>query len=45
MAIHMNVSADCEPVGELKKLVTIAGRGCVVANTICEAVDQTIVIV
>ena len=42
MAIHMKVTADCEPASELKKLVTIAERGCIVANTLGKAVELTI---
>jgi len=38
-AIRMRVSAHCEPAGELAKLVTIAERGCIVANTLREAVN------
>lgn len=41
-AIHMKVTADCEPAGELEKLVTIAERGCIVANTLGKAVDLTV---
>ena len=38
-AIHMKITADCDPAGELDKLVTIAERGCIVANTLGKAVD------
>jgi len=41
-AIHMKVSADCEPPDQLSKLVTIAERGCIVANTLGKAVALTI---
>ena len=41
-AIHMKVSAQCDSAGELKKLSTIAERGCLVANTLRQAVDLTI---
>ena len=41
-AIHMKVTADCEPVSELKKIVAIAERGCIVANTLGKAVELTI---
>jgi len=41
-AIHMKVSADCEPADQLSKLVTIAERGCIVANTLGQAVTLTI---
>lgn len=40
--IHMKVTAQCEPSGELKKLVTIAERGCIAANTLGNAVNLTI---
>ena len=32
-AIRMRVSADGEPADQMQKLVTIAERGCIVANT------------
>lgn len=41
-AIHMKVSAECDVPGELNKLSTIADRGCIVANTLRNAVDLTI---
>ena len=41
-AIHMKVSAQCGEPGELNKLSTIAERGCLVANTLRNAVDLTI---
>jgi putative redox protein len=41
-AIRMRVSADCEPPGELAKLVTIAERGCIVANTLRSAVALSV---
>ena len=41
-AIHMKVSAQCGAPGELHKLSTIAERGCLVANTLREAVDLTV---
>jgi len=41
-AIHMKVTADCDPAEELEKLVTIAERGCIVANTLAKAVDLTV---
>lgn len=37
-AIRMRVSAHCEPADALPKLVTIAERGCIVANTLRAAV-------
>lgn len=41
-AIRMRISANCEPAAELAKLVTIADRGCIVANTLRSAVDLSI---
>lgn len=41
-AIHMQVKAHCEPAEQLPKLVTIAERGCIVANTLRGAVALTI---
>ena len=41
-AILMRVSADCQPADALEKLVTIAERGCIAANTLRNAVDLTI---
>jgi putative redox protein len=41
-AIRMRVSADCEPATELAKLVLIADRGCIVANTLRQAVDLSV---
>jgi putative redox protein len=38
-AIRMRVSARCEPAAQLPKLVQIAERGCIVANTLRHAVD------
>lgn len=40
--IHMTVTAQCEPATELQKLVTIAERGCIVANTLARAVNLSI---
>jgi putative redox protein len=40
--IHMTVTAQCEPATELQKLVTIAERGCIVANTLAKAVNLSI---
>ena len=40
--VNMTVSAQCEPAKELPKLVVIAERGCLVANTLRKAVDLTI---
>jgi len=41
-AIHMQVTAQCSPADELEKLVTIAHRGCIVANTLAKAVKLTV---
>ncbi|MGB5251826.1 MAG: OsmC family protein [Sedimenticolaceae bacterium] len=41
-AIRMRVSASCEPAAELPKLVKMAERGCIVANTLRAAVDLTV---
>jgi putative redox protein len=41
-AIHMKVSAQCDTKEELDKLTTIADRGCIVANTLRNAVELTI---
>ncbi|MDJ0738361.1 MAG: OsmC family protein [Gammaproteobacteria bacterium] len=41
-AVRMRVSADCEPASELAKLVTIAERGCIVANTLRPAVELSV---
>jgi len=44
-AIRMSVSAQCNPPGELTKLVTIADRGCIVANTLRTAVELSVKVV
>lgn len=44
-AIRMSVSARCNPPQELSKLVTIAERGCIAANTLRAAVALSIKIV
>jgi putative redox protein len=44
-AIRMTVSAQCDPPEELAKLVTIAERGCIVANTLKTAVELSIQII
>ncbi len=44
-AIRMSVSAQCDPPEELVKLVTIAERGCIVANTLRAAVELSIQVV
>ena len=41
-AIEMLVSAEYSDSEEMSKLITIAERGCIVANTLKEAVDLTI---
>ena len=41
-AVRMRVSGSCDPASELPKLVTIAERGCIVANTLRNAVDLTV---
>lgn len=41
-AIRMRVSAQCEPAADLAKLVLIAERGCIVANTLRNALDLTV---
>jgi putative redox protein len=43
-AIRMTVSAVCEPADELPKLVTIAERGCIAANTLRSAVSLSIIV-
>ena len=40
--IHMTVTALCEPADELEKLVTIAERGCIAANTLGKAVNLVV---
>lgn len=44
-AIRMSVSAKCNPPEELTKLVTIAERGCIAANTLRTAVELSFKIV
>lgn len=44
-AVRMTVSAECEPREELNKLVTIAERGCISANTLRAALDLSIKVV
>lgn len=44
-AIRMLVSAQCDPAEELNKLVTIAERGCIAANTLRAAVELSIRVV
>lgn len=40
--IHMKVTADCSAPEEFEKLVTIAERGCIAANTLGKAVNLTV---
>lgn len=42
VAIHMKITAQCSAPAELEKLVTIAERGCIVANTLGKAIELTI---
>jgi putative redox protein len=44
-AIRLSISARCDPPEELVKLVTIAERGCIVANTLKAAVEMSIQVV
>jgi putative redox protein len=44
-AIRMFVSAECDPPEELDKLVMIAERGCISANTLRKAVELSIKVV
>jgi putative redox protein len=44
-AIRMIVSAQCDAPDELGKLVTIAERGCIVANTLRVAVELSVKVV
>ena len=41
-AVHMKVSAQCSAPDALTKLCTIAERGCIVANTLRNALELTI---
>ena len=41
-AIRMRVHGRCEPAGEFAKLVLIAERGCIVANTLRNAVEFSV---
>lgn len=43
-AVRMTVTANCNPPDELQKLVTIAERGCIAANTLRAAVDLSITV-
>ena len=40
--IHMIVTADCSAPDQLTKLVTIAERGCIAANTLRKAVNLSV---
>jgi len=40
--VRMRVSANCEPPTELAKLVLIAERSCIVANTLRNAVELNV---
>ena len=40
--IHMKVTANCSAPEQLAKLVTIAERGCIAANTLVNAVNLTV---
>ena len=40
--IHMKVTADCSTPDQFAKLVTIAERGCIAANTLGKAVNLTV---
>ena len=44
-AIDLRVSADCDDHELLEKLVTIAERGCIAANTLRGGVDLTVRVV
>jgi putative redox protein len=41
-AVRMRVTADCEPAADLAKLVVMAERGCIVANTLRNAVELSV---
>ena len=45
VSIELQVSARCDDIALLAKVVTIAERGCLVANTLRAAVDLKITIV
>jgi putative redox protein len=44
-AVDMEISADYSDKAGMEKLVTIAERGCIVANTLKKALDLNIVLV
>ena len=41
-AVEMNISADHHDKVQMEKLITIAERGCIVANTLKKSVDLSI---
>ena len=41
-AVEMKISADYNDKEQMEKLITIAERGCIVANTLKDAVDLSI---
>ena len=41
-AVELGVSADCEDPALLEKLVTVAERGCIAANTLRGGLDLTV---
>jgi putative redox protein len=41
-AVHLHVDARCDDAAALEKLVAMAERGCLVANTLRGAVDLTV---
>ena len=45
VAVELQVSAQCDNVQMLAKVVTIAERGCLVANTLRNAVDLRVTLV
>ena len=40
--IHMKITADCSEPDQFEKLVTMAERGCLAANTLAKAVNLTV---
>lgn len=44
-AVHLEISAEYADKAEMEKLVTIAERGCIVANTLKNAVDLSLTVV
>lgn len=43
-AVHLAVSADAADKAQLEKLVTIAERSCIVANTLKDALDLSVTV-